>query len=149
MIGQKFGRWTLLKEFKHDAQHHDTRYECVCDCGVVRTIRRHCLKNRRSNGCRSCSKKTHGYWGTSTYVIWEGMKKRCSNPNTTHFEYYGGRGISVCDRWLKFENFLEDMGDRPQGMELDRIDNDGNYEKSNCRWITHKENLGNRSCSKK
>jgi hypothetical protein len=77
------------------------------------------------------------------------MKSRCENPNAPFYKRYGGRGIKVCERWSKFENFLEDMGERPEGMTIDRIDNDGNYEPLNCRWVTHKENCNNRSNKKK
>ena len=72
------------------------------------------------------------------------MKARCSNKKSTHYDRYGGRGITVCARWKRFENFYKDMGERPEGLTLDRIDNNGNYEKSNCRWVTHKENCNNR-----
>ena len=76
--------------------------------------------------------------------VWQAMLQRCSNPKATHYYRYGGRGIIVCERWLKFENFYKDMGDRPEGMTLDRINNNGNYEPLNCRWVTHKENCNNR-----
>ena len=97
--------------------------------------------------------KTHGHCGavygktkhSPTYNTWHGMKNRCDNPRQQAYKYYGGRGIKVCDRWfLSFENFLEDMGERPKGTTLDRIDNDENYEPGNCRWITQKEQLKNR-----
>lgn len=85
----------------------------------------------------------HGYYRTPTYSSWQHMKDRCNNPNNTHYNYYGGRGIKVCKRWLDSEkgfiNFLEDMGERPQGLTLDRIDVNGNYDPSNCKWATRKK----------
>lgn len=84
--------------------------------------------------------RTHGHsQRTPTYTTWAGMKERCNNPNKDNYMYYGARGISVCERWNKFENFLEDMGERPPGLTLDRRDPNGNYEKDNCRWATSQE----------
>lgn len=84
----------------------------------------------------------------STYAVWKGMRLRCSNPNVQHYARYGGRGIRVCERWDAYENFLSDMGPRPEGFELDRIENDGNYEPANCRWVSVKENCRNRSSNR-
>lgn len=79
-----------------------------------------------------------------TYRIWQSMKTRCLNPNTAYYRYYGGRGISVCERWMSYRLFLMDMGERPEGMSLDRIDTNGNYEPGNCRWATSKEQSVNK-----
>lgn len=98
----------------------------------------------------SCHKTTHGHTtkdkASSTYSKWQGMKTRCYNPNSNRFKYYGGKGIIVCDRWLNsFENFLEDMGECPEGLTLDMIDSNKNYEPDNCKWSTLEEQSRNRS----
>lgn len=93
----------------------------------------------------------HGYSNTKEYITWTSIKQRCYNKNYICYKRYGGRGIKVCDRWLKsFENFLIDMGSHPgKGYSIDRIDNDDDYKPENCRWATPIEQIHNRSCSKK
>lgn len=94
-------------------------------------------------------KEKHGQYGTSTYKAWTSMKYRCLTPTCHAYKSYGGRGITVCDRWMKFENFYKDMGEKPgKDFELDRIDNNGNYEPCNCRWTDRKTNGRNRGVCK-
>lgn len=108
--------------------------------------RKHYLVWRR-NGT-PISPRNHGKSGSEGYQVWQAMKDRCNNPRNKSYKYYGGRGIRVCDRWLEsYANFLADMGTAPKGMQLDRIDNDGNYEPSNCRWATRSQQILNRRYS--
>ncbi len=96
---------------------------------------------------RTRTRTKHGLWGTPIYYSWSDMIQRCTNPKATGWKYYGGRGITVTDHWLGengFENFLADMGERPEGLTLDRIDNDGNYTPENCRWTDWSTQVRNR-----
>ena len=81
----------------------------------------------------------HGHYGTPVYETWHAMKQRCYNPKHISYQWYGGKGVQVCDQWLRFENFLADMGEKPEGMTIDRIDSNLNYTPSNCRWATSKQ----------
>lgn len=135
----RFGKWTVLKEIRIPNQHCKN-YECLCDCGTLTVIPGTTLRLGKSKQCRKCSFYKHGMTATNIYKIWAGMISRCYNPKVKIYKYYGGRGIKVDERWLTFSNFYADMGDRPEDLQLDRIDNDANYSKDNCRWTTSKEN---------
>jgi hypothetical protein len=145
--GDKFGQWTVLKRVASEDKR--SCYEVQCECGFIKQLKGIRLRFGDSTACRKCGSTKHGMVHSRTYTTWGSMIQRCTNPNQTKFKDYGGRGITVCDRWLKFENFLEDMGQKPSGLELDRTNNNGNYELENCRWVTRKENLNNTRINKK
>ena len=146
LVGEKFG---LLKVVQRatDKQKHKPRWVCECECGQTVEADGNHLKtgHTRSCGCLLGKSGTHGKSKTRTYNTWLAMRQRCTYDKSEHFGLYGGAGIFVCDRWLNsFENFLADMGERPEGKTLDRINNDDGYYKENCRWATAQEQAENR-----
>ncbi len=117
-------------------------WECLCACGNTTVVTSTRLRNGSTKSCgcirvefRKIAKITHGMTGTLTYKSWISMWERCTNIKHKSYPYYGGRGITVCERWKSFENFLYDMGTRSKDESLDRIKSTGNYEPNNCRWI--------------
>jgi hypothetical protein len=151
--GEKFGRLTVLGLTK--VQGGRTKANCKCDCGSIKLVLAYSLKdgNTQSCGClqrerTSAARKTHGHTvsdkTTAAYQVWTNMLTRCNNPKATRYAEYGARGIRVCEHWMKFENFLSDMGEPSHGMTIDRINNDGDYAPSNCRWVTQTEQCRNR-----
>jgi hypothetical protein len=130
-----------------------TRWVCLCDCGNTTSKTGHELASGDSKSCGCLQRelagnmnRSHGMARTPTYRSWQAMKERCYNEANTHYLAYGGKGITVCDRWLaSFENFLADMGTRPKGMTLDRIKNEVGYTPGNCRWATAETQANNRS----
>ena len=165
IAGQRFGRWTVL-EFAESDKHRNSRWLCQCDCGSRAVVHGTNLLSGHSTSC-GCYQKSlcvthpmsrkHGETlngcESKEYRAWAGMKKRCYNAKNIRYEHYGGRGIKVCDRWLhSFENFLADVGRAPEDSckwSIDRIDNDGDYDRGNVRWATAKEQANNRSSCKK
>lgn len=146
--GEKYGRLTAVEFFEN--RNGRRIWKFLCDCGKTALINHAHVKigHTKSCGCLNveATKKantTHGMRKTSTYRIWSNMKYRCLKEKSTHYKDYGGRGIKVCGKWLKFEGFLEDMGEKPEGLTLDRIDNDGDYTAENCQWATKTQQANN------
>jgi len=156
MTGQRFGRWTVVR---FDPTARVSSWLCRCDCGTVKTVQSANLRQGVTNSCgclnaelASQRNSTHRQCWTPTYRSWVNMTRRCRDKKLVRYERYGGRGIKVCARWLGkngFTNFLADMGERPQGMSIDRYPNpDGDYEPSNCRWATPQQQQTNKHPAK-
>jgi hypothetical protein len=155
--GDIFGRLTVVSCLKKRDKWYNKRYRCICICGTEIKVLGKNLKNGCTSSCGCLRKErmhfvgkvgyraTHRMSYSVEYQTWLNMIQRCTNPKRIGWQYWGGRGIKVCRRWLdSFENFYMDMGPKPLGLSLDRKDNNKNYNKENCRWATRSQQNSNR-----
>jgi hypothetical protein len=146
VAGQKFGLLTVVAASERKT-HAGKLWQCQCDCGGQTVTTSLKLRSGHTTSCGcvqkarlAASHRTHGRANKDrTYKSWKEMRRRCLNLNADQYKWYGGRGITICARWSDFENFVADMGERPSGTSLDRINPDGPYEPQNCRWATAKQ----------
>jgi hypothetical protein len=154
LMGKKFGRLTVISRADNSKQGQ-AMWLCMCDCGTKHTVKSIILRRGISKSCgcleieaRYTSQRTHGHTssGTSpTFHSWAGMISRCTNEHHVSYPRYGGRGISVTERWHSFQNFLDDMGVKPDGFSLDRINNSLSYSPENCKWSDAIQQARNKS----
>lgn len=154
LTGQRCGKLVAIRSLG-EGKNRKVFWLCQCDCGKTVEVKVQLFREEKVQSCGCLNRQpitgsasfTHGHAPrskvTRTYQTWQGMLQRCTNPLNPKFQDYGGRGITVCERWQTFENFLADMGIRPNGLSIDRINNDGNYEPGNCKWATRKEQMNN------
>jgi hypothetical protein len=145
LVGNKYGR-LLVTDFVEIVNGY-SKWACECDCGKSIIVRGTNLTNGNTQSCGCLSidnHTTHGKSHSLTYKVWQGMHQRCYNEKEASYKYYGARGIKVCKRWHTFENFFSDVGEKPTGMFMDRVNNDGDYKPSNFRWATVTESNRNK-----
>ena len=139
--GKTFNSWTVIDDSK-------SIWKVKCKCGKCFNVRRDFVISGKSKGCISCAQIKHGMESTLTYMTWAQLKGRCLNINNHAYKDYGGRGITVSESWMKFENFFADMGKKPKNKSIGRIDNNQGYSKENCRWETNKQQANNKRTTK-
>lgn len=157
LLGKRFERWLVISEMPPRGKV--TVWKCRCQCGAISLVDAGRLTNGKSKSCGCLrselllsghfSRITHGMYESATHKAWTNMKQRCGNQNHPQFPLYGGRGIKVCKKWMDFESFLSDMGERPDGLSLERIDNNRGYGPNNCKWASRSEQLSNRRITRK
>lgn len=142
LTGRRFGKLTVIERVEN-SNGGEPRWLTSCDCGGSAVVRGGNLRSGHTRSC-GCITQWHGRTGSRVHNIWKAMIERCRNPKTIGWSNYGGRGIKVCERWHNFLNFIEDMGEPQDGMTLERLDNDGDYESGNCVWAPPGEQARNR-----
>jgi hypothetical protein len=154
-IGKRFGKLTVIGIAREGTGKLGTRLLCRCDCGNEATPQPYPLKDGRTQSCgclgqerRTKHGQAYGKNGSKTYTAWSQMKSRCDNPKNKFYADYGGRGIVYCEEWKDFKAFFSDMGEAPEGLSLERIENSKGYSKENCKWATRKEQQNNRRNTK-
>lgn len=152
LSGRKYGRLTVNERIPVGISRQ-VKWNCTCECGKITITRSYDLRSGKTKSCgclnreklaRSLTK--HGLWKNhrKTYAVWQSMLRRCLTPTNECFINYGARGISVCSRWMEFNNFFSDMGDAPEGLSIERMNNDLGYYPENCKWASRKEQNNNK-----